>query len=177
MGLRAPGQVDRSPNRDPGWHERRARWARILDRCLEEAGESEVAVAAQIGCSRTTLRAFRGLTDGRPKSIDVADVERLPTFARRRLLEELCAVDGLGVVELPAADDIASDIGTLGRLAKESGDVLAAFGASISDGVLLAQEARDTRAEIRELIALLLGLDQRLALVERERVDGIRGLP
>ena len=153
-------------------HHREQVWSTALDAAICESGLPETKLAERLGCNRKALRRYRDKEH--TAQLPVAILAGLPSEVRRPLIEQLAELEGCRLAEVPDLADVAGDVRTCGAAAKECGEVVTAYGEALADGHLTAREAEGVRREIREAIAVLLAADARLAVVERERVVGVR---
>lgn len=126
----------------------------------EKAGGFAAAEAAsRIGHSQLQRCEDRA-EDKTFLTIDVvADIEQFggePVLTRA-----LAAITGHTLVKLPSAKAMELDGKALGRIAKESADVIAAGGNCLTDGQICPDDAVKARREIAQLIEILLELDAR----------------
>ena len=148
-----------------------ALWSDVFDAACTASGQSEQDLADALDCNRKAIRRWRdSKVAATPR---LADVANLPAPALRVVLEALAARLDCAVVPLPPAASVQGHVRTCGAVAKEAGEVVSVLGEALSDGYLQAHEAVQVRAEVREAVGVLLGLDEQLSAVERERVVGV----
>lgn len=172
MPKRAP--VD--PCSDDPREDRRAR-NRIASEWTRDAVKHECPsrdmVAAILGTPRT--RFARELDPEEEEvPVQLQTVIGLPPAARVRVTEELAALDGRALAELPDPEWATPDeLRRQARLTRELLEVAAHRAEAIADGRITAAEARAGRQRVREAMAVLLSLDAQYEQAERERVIGV----
>lgn len=150
--------------------QRKAEFSSALDRALRLCTEQDSADA--LGVSRAYLRKLR--TAGSGRSLAACDLTALPRPVALVLLAELASQMGCGLAPLPAAAEETSDVAAMGKLAKESGEALAALGEALADGYLTASEATAVEREMDDVMAAAAWVKHRMRRVQRERVSGVR---
>lgn len=146
------------------------RWVR---EALQTVGAARDVVAAHLGKAKG--RFARELEpDDEGAAVQLETVIGLPPAARRIITEELAALDGCALAELPDPEWASPDeLRRQARLTRELMEVAAHHAESVADGRITAQEAKHGRARVREAIAALLAVDALYQQAEHERVLGV----
>lgn len=147
-----------------------ARWVRSA---LEEVGASHAIVAAHLGkCQGRFARELDPRDEQSPVQLET--VIGLPPAARRLVTEELAALDGCALAELPDPEWASEDeLRRQARFTRELMEAVAHHAESIADGRIDATEAKTGRQRVREAIAALLAVDALYEQAEHERVIGV----
>ncbi len=151
---------------------RRIEWSRRIDQAISECACSEVRLADDLGVNRKTLRKWRDHASG--SSMPVGAVAALPPHARRRVVAALAETLGMTLAELPGEQNVNSDVRLLGRVAKETSEVVGEYADAMADGTLNAVEAGALDREATEAIEVLATLRRKAREILRERVRGLK---
>lgn len=145
---------------------------RTLRRLLHEHDVPLEQLALDLGVSRQLLARY--LSDAEGAELHAADLEGLPPLVRRPIVEALAETLGCTLADLPDAEAPLSDVRMLATTARESGEVVAAYGDALADGSLTADEARVVEGRCDLALAAFASLRLRMRAVRRSRCEGVR---
>lgn len=157
--------------------QRRDSWRAIVRRSFVDHEESVERWAEHAGVGRTVAHQVVSHDGG--AELQVADVETLPEAVRLDVVEALARTCGRTLSVLPTADDIeafGSDVERLGRMAEQLSAAIAEYARAIADGTITAVEAERVEAKCTQAMQALATIRERVRLVRRERVVGVRVL-
>lgn len=142
---------------------------RAVMAAIEAAGSTVSECAEAMGLHRPRLsEALHGRRKMPAEWLDLLPVDVLTPIVAR--LAHRC---GLGVVDLPDADVVTSDVGTLADLVTECADVTRAYADALRDGYITADEASRIELEALDAIRTLWSVVLHMRSAKRERVIGV----
>lgn len=105
----------------------------------------------------------------------VASAETHPEVVEH-VARRLASLVGKVLADAPRVSDVLNDFHAFASLGASSGRVLDEIGRAIADGVITPGERASMRTALRSLIEAAASYDERLAAMDREPVEGARGM-
>ena len=152
--------------------ERKGMAADWFDEAIRATGAVANVVAASLGVTPGRLARWR--TDDRYAPVPLQAIIGLPPLARRRIVEELAALDGMVAVETPEPDALSTDVlreqaETLRQLA----DLFANLADARADGRIDRREADIIEPDAMAVAKKMLGIVEVCRIARRELVYGL----